>query len=156
MAVKTATTLDRLPAALLELWGNVAALAGVPMYDGVPPAGVFGGPEWIAVTDAEGTQEVRAMDVTNRPRFEDYEQEVLVSVVREARSVGSAAVVARAMALFVLVADAIRDDPTLSTTFTGDGQIQSVEVSRFNLLKRQTDTERTAEVVITLRVRARV
>lgn len=156
MALKVATVVDRIPAALIALWSALPELENVPITDGVPPPGTFNAPAWVAITDVEGTQEVRAMDVTNRPRLEVFEQEVLVSVARATRTDTSSSVVARAFELFVALADAIRDNPTLAGVFTGDGQIQSIEVGRYNLLKRQTDQERSADLVVTLIVRARI
>ena len=157
MALKTSTTIDDFGPALKALLEAQAALTSVPVTDGPPAPGTFDGPEWIALLDVEFEQTVRALNVSNRPRMEQYTQTVLISVVQKSRA-DHATPGARAWALFNAIHDAFRDNPTLNGYYTADGQIVAAQIEggTFKKTVGQDALLREASIEFRIRVDARI
>lgn len=157
MTIATPTTMDRFGTHLAALLVARAGLSGVIVTDGIPPAGLFDSREWISIGDIEFEQRIRALNRTTQPREERYVQHVLVTVVQATRA-DQATVNARAWELYSEIEDSIRDDPTLSTVWTGDGQLVSAVIGEGRLSKRvnETGTEREAAIEFGINVHSRI
>lgn len=154
MTLRASTTVDRIAAALVSALEAQPDLKRVSVTDGMPPVGVIGGTEWIAILDVDPwQQESRGMNVTTRPRVEEYTQNVMISVIRKTEDHRVAN--DRAWELYRAVEAAIRDTPTLPE-LTGDGQIVHIVVAGGSFLKRSNDTHREATIELRLDVKARI
>lgn len=157
MTLKTSSTIPTIGTALTAAWRARGALSRIPITDGLPEPGILEGPEWVMIGDVEFEQAARAMDVTSRPRVEDYRVKVMVSVTRAGRgSDVQAAANARAWELFAELEQGIRDNPTLTGYYVDDGQIVAVQIGTGTFSKRATDTVREATIETELVVRARI
>lgn len=157
MTLKTSSTIPSFAAAMIAACRARPALKNVPMSDGLPEAGVLDGSEWIAFLDVEFEQTTRGMDVSSRPRQEDYTQAVMINVVQSGRGQDAQAKASsRALELFTELEQSIRDNPTLSGFYTDDGQIVAVQIGTGKLSKRATDLVREVSVEFELSVRARI
>lgn len=155
--ISTPTTMDRFGQALIDLLNARSGLVDVIVTDGIPAPGKFDAREWIAILDIEFEVQARQLNRTTQPREERYVQNVLISVTQATRD-AQATANSRVWELYSELEDAIRDDPTLSTVWTGDGQIVSVLVDTGRFSKRVNDaaTEREAAIEVGLAVHSRI
>lgn len=155
MALKTSTTMDRFGTALLAMVAALPVMHDVAVVDGPPPPGVLDSSTWVALMDVKFEQSPAALNVSNFPRWEEYEQEVIIRVIYSSRE-SQAEASARAWELFSAVSWALRNNPSLDGFFTGDGQIIVAQISDGTFSKRATDTERESAVTFTVNVEARI
>lgn len=137
--------------ALQTLLQARAGLTGVSITEGPAEPALRDRKELIQILDATGDQTVHALNRVTQPRQEEYDLNVLISVVAATRS-KQATIRARAFALLAEVEAQLRSDPSLGIA----GQVYSSIVGHIAYTTRANDQDRESAIDFNVHVVARL
>lgn len=126
-------------------------LSGVSVTEGPAEPSVMAREELIQILDATGEQTVHALNRTTQPRQEEYDLNVVISVVGETRS-DQATLRARAFVLLAEVTQQLRTDPSLGIA----GQVYAAIVGHIAYTARANDSSRESAIDFNVHIVARL